>query len=408
MGFEWSWGGTLRLDGAHRTLNEASLLNPRGELFDVATWTGQGLVDLRLGAAPHPALDVVLKNRTIGTLTEDEDRVENFLEDAYLVYRLSPQFLLEVGKEKVREGVGYAWNPVDFLRTRSAAGLSQDPKEQRDHRRGHYLVRGEARWGSRGLALVYAPQFQGLDTDDVSNVVDQFWARGTDLIAGTDVALYLYKGREWNGGMSLARVFGAALELHLEAVARRARSRELPALATLRGAAGPVAVPLWQERRVDRLFGETLVGAQYTFPNGINLIAEYFYNGDGLADREWQTLFDGLELAGRGLQGAGNPNLSRVFILRSNQLLSPAESGQHYVFFRASGSLPLDRELALTAFYLLNLQDRSGALSGEARYRIWREVEGVVAVDLFHGRARSEFGSLPISSTARVSFRYPF
>lgn len=411
--FDWTWGGTLRLDTAYQTANKTSLLNPDGQLFDVGRWVGQGLVDLQLGVAPYPALDFTLKNRAIGTITEDGNRVDNFLEDAYLVYRLSPQFLLELGKEKVREGVGYAWNPVDFFRTRSAAGLSQDPKEQRDHRQGHYLVRGEARWGSRGLAIVYAPEFQGLDTEEASNIVDQFWIRGTDLLAGTDVALYLYKGREWNSGVSLARVFGNALELHLEAVVRRVRSRELPTFVALGGPAGTIPIPLWKERRMDRLVGKTLVGGQYTFPNGLNLIAEYFYNGDGLTPGEWATLFDGLELSRRSLErsgslGPGGPNLSRVFALRANQLLTPAESGQHYVFFRASGSLPLDRELALAGFYLLNLQDGSGTLSGEARYRIWRGLEGVLTFDLFYGPQRTEFGNLPVRSSVRVSLRYAF
>jgi len=271
---EWSWGGTLRIEGAHQVPDRTSLRNPAGELFDVGNWTGQGLVDLRLGITPHPAADLVVKNRAVATVTEDVSRLDNFLEDAYLVYRLSPSMLMEVGKEKVREGVGYAWNPVDFLRTRSAAGLSQDPKEQRDHRRGHYLVRGEVRRGQRGLAMVYAPELRGLDTEEVSNVVDQFWVRGTDLVAGTDLALYLHKGREWSSGVSVARVFGEALELHLEAVARRARFREVPTLATLRDRSGPVVVPLWQERHVDRLVSETLLGAQYTFRSGINLIAE--------------------------------------------------------------------------------------------------------------------------------------
>lgn len=164
---------------------------------------------------------------------------------------------------------------------------------------------------------------------------------------------------------------------------------------------------------MDRLVGKTLVGGQYTFPNGLNLIAEYFYNGDGLTPGEWATLFDGLELSRRSLDesrslGPGGPNLSRIFALRANQLLTPAESGQHYVFFRASGSLPLDRELALAGFYLLNLQDGSGTLSGEARYRVWRGLEGVLTFDLFYGPRRSEFGNLPVRSSARVSLRYAF
>lgn len=413
LALDWSWGGTLRLDGAYQASNERSLLNPGGRLFDVASGIGQGVLDLRLDAGPHPALDFALVNRAIGTITEHGDGVDNILEDAYVVYRMSPHLLIEVGKERVREGVGYAWNPVDFFRTRAAAALSQDPKEQRDHRRGHYLVRAEARAGRRGLAVVYAPELDGLDTEGVSNTVEQFWARGSDLVAGTDVALYLYRGREWQGGVSLARVFGDALELHFEGILRRMRSRELPAFVAPSGRPGAVPVPLWQERRLHRLVGETLLGAQYTFPSGVNLIAEYFYNGDGLTGRERETVFDGLSLA-RSFQDGGNarvsgpPDLPRIFLLRANQLLTPGESGQHYAFVRASGSLPPGSELALSGFLLLNLQDGSGTLSGEARYRLARDLEGVLTLDFFYGSPRSEFGSLPLGSVVRASLRYSF
>lgn len=410
---DWSWGGTLRLDGASQASNETSLLNPGGRLFDVATEIGQGVLDFRLGGGPNPALDFTLKNRVIATVSDDGDAVDNVLEDAYVAYRVSPRVLLVLGKERVREGVGYAWNPVDFFRTRPAAALGRDPKEQRDHRPGHYVVRVEARSGRRGLALVYAPAFEGLDTDGVSNTVEQFWVRGSDLVADTDVAVYLYTGREYSGGVSFARVFGDALELHFEAVGRWLRSREVPVLVALGAQAGAVRVPLWLERRRDRLVGGTLLGAQYTFRSGVNLIAEYFYNGDGLTGREWRTVFDGLALARRSLEGGGNeftgrPDLPRIFVLRSNQLLTPGESGQHYAFVRASGSVPLGRGLALSGFALVSVQDGSGTLSGEARYGLARDVEAVLGLDLFYGARRSEFGSLPVGSVVRASLRYSF
>jgi len=113
-------------------------------------------------------------------------------------------------------------------------------------------------------------------------------------------------------------------------------------------------------------------------------------------------------LAGRELRDSGGSfqNLSRVFILRANQLLTPAESGQHYVFLRAAGSPGPD--LSLSGFVLLSLQDGSGALNGEARYRIARDLEGVATFDLFYGPIRSEFGSLPVTRVFRLSLRYSF
>jgi hypothetical protein len=406
-GFEARLDVSLRPEFVYQAPSRSSPLNPGGRVISVVEQSGQETTDVRLHVALADPVELIVRDRWFVVADGTGVESQNLLEDAFILVRPSPRFQLVAGKDRVREGVGYAWSPVDFLRTRiQTIGVTDDPRDRRDHRPGHYLVKAEARRGARALAVLWAPAFDGLDTGGVSNTVEQIWARYSDLLVGTDLNLYLYHGEQWKGGLSAAHVLGEALEIHGEVTFQHGHPDQVPSLLTVGGgASGPVRVPVWEERWAAGLTVVALLGAQYTFPGGINVIAEYFLNGAGWSPARWASVFAAAGLAGAELRTgagtAGGVDFPRIFLLRANGIIQPGEQGRHYLFTRVAGA-------RLAAFTVLNLEDGSGVVSAEVRWPLGRRVDGRLGVDVLHGAPRSEFGSLPVSHIVRAGLQIVF
>jgi hypothetical protein len=324
------------------------------------------------------------------------DGFQNTVEEAYLRLRFVPAVLAEIGKRSLVEGVGYSFNPVDFLRvTTDLPGTDPDPAQFREHRPGQYLVRLVADLGPLTVSTLYAPKLSDVDSPHI-NEVDQFLFKVYSLVHGHDVSLYLYRGTRWKGGASWATVIGRALELHAEASLQCGSDAKVPVASGIPGDAPFHFV------RVDGhdLVARTLVGGQYTFGNGINVIAEYFYNGQGYSRSEFTKYFRSLDAAGldrtpRGAASLGEATRNLDFV-----------QGQHFLFARL-GDILLPMKVRLVAFGVLNLEDGSHLVSSEVS-RAWGDVRVSVGYDGFLGSRRSQFGSLPVAQQLRFFVRYFF
>jgi len=220
------------------------------------------------------------------------DRAADHLQlgEGFVQANLRPWLDVTAGRVIEKWGTGYAWNPVGFV---SPQKNPTDPTDRRAAYRGVDMLRADAFVHDTNVSL-YALRDRA------------FAARAYRLVGGTDVSLHFR--RDAGGtqqGVSLARVFGDALELHGEAARRH-----------------------------------VLLGGQYTFPKNVNVIAELYRSGDGLTDAQWRAFRDSVAAS----------------LLDANRRYAPLRMARNYAFVRADA--PFGRnDVELIA--ITNLRDGS-------------------------------------------------
>ena len=198
------------------------------------------------------------------------DRAADHLQlgEAFVQANLRPWLDITAGRVIEKWGTGYAWNPVAFV---SPQKNPTDPTDRRAAYRGVDMLRADAFLHDTNLSL-YALRDRA------------FAVRVYRLVGGTDISLHLRRDSTGTQqGISAARVFGDALELHGE-VSRR----------------------------------HLLLGGQYTFPASVNVVAELYRSGDGLTEAQWRAFQDS---AGLSLQDA-------------NRRYAPLHMARNYAFTR--------------------------------------------------------------------------
>ena len=219
--------------------NAASALNP-GNVARLPYRTGSGNAVAFLDAAPEShAWKLHLKLR--GDAAEGGSQKAG-IGEASLQLNPRPWLDITIGRIIEKWGTGYAWNPTAFV---SPKKNPADPTDRLSANRGIGIIRMDLFVRGTNVSL-YA-----LDHGAVA-------ARVYRLVGGTDISLLFRRdGTATQQGISAARVFGDALELHCEVARRRA-----------------------------------LAGGQYTFKSNVNVVIELYRGGDGLdagAFREFRT-----------------------------------------------------------------------------------------------------------------------
>jgi hypothetical protein len=380
-----------------RAIRSDSLVNPQNRVLDLDALSNRVGGDLDLRASIPDLVDVVLRDRAFYlTGTPRANGFQNTVEEAYLRFRFGAPVVAEIGKRSLVEGVGYSFNPVDFLRVPSdLPGTDPDPAQFREHRPGQYMVRILADVGPVTVSALYAPRLAHVDSPHI-NERSQFLLKLYSLVRGHDVSLYLYQGTRWKGGASWATVVGRALELHAEASFQRGSDANVPVASIIPGD-GPFH---FMRADGDDLVARVLVGGQYTFGGGVNVIGEYYYNGQGYSRSEFVRYFRFLDAAAQSQSLGGASSLGEaVRNLESVQ-------GQHFLFARV-GDILLPMKARLVAFGVLNLDDGSHLVSSEVS-RMWGDLKVTLGYDGFLGSRRSQFGSLPVAHQLRFFVRYFF
>ena len=261
-----------------------------------------------------------------------------------LYLRLSFQYFdLTVGKQQISLGSGYAWNPTVIFNIKQLL----DPSYEQT---GVEAFRAEVPLGSRlGMDLIYQP---GMNWDHSARMAQAKMGIGRfDLTA------------------SLAH-FDWDRILFLDPAARFVKPRALLGGAFVGEAAG---LGVWGEFARNQLedapdFDEVVLGADYTFVNGVYLLLEHLHNGAGVARKSNLQLTDYL----------------RAFGGETHSLM------QDYLFLY--GMAPLTDVLTLTALGFANLDDKSFAFNPGFEWSVFQSTDASLLVSLPVGEQSSEFG----------------
>ena len=268
--------------------------------------------------------------------------------------QLNPRPWLDVTAGRVIEkwGTAYAWNPTAFV---SPLKNPTDPNDRRSSYRGIDMLKADLFMRGTNVSL-YAMEHGA------------FAGRVYRLIANTDVSLLFRRDRDaTREGLSVARVFGDALELHGEVAYVRQ-----PGAAVLH-------------------FIQAVAGGQYTFQNNVNLVFELYHGGDGLSTTQWRAFCDTVD---RNL-------------LLANRQYAPLKMGRNYSFTRIdwpSQSQKNDVELIAIA----NLRDRSSIVRLTMTRKLRPSLNAYIIETEFIGGDDSEFAYIQVKRATTFGVRYYF
>jgi hypothetical protein len=270
------------------------------------------------------------------------------LDEGYLQINAQPWLDITAGRVIEKWGTGYAWNPTGFI---SPAKNPTDPNDRRSAFRGLDMLKADIFARGTNISL-YAMQ-RGA-----------FAARLYRLVANTDLSLNFRSDRGMRReGISAARVFGDALELHGEIA--RVES--------------------------DRTYLRALAGGQYTFPNNINVVVELYHGGDGLSAPEWRAWREWADAAGP----------------EANFTYAPLRMARDYSFLRADWPFDSQRnDLELIA--ITNLRDGSSILRGTVSRKLRPSLSAYLIDTEFLHTARSEMAYIQVKRATIIGLRYYF
>jgi len=321
--------------------NAASALNPRN-IANLPYSSGSADAVAFVDAAPDSRawkLHLKLRGDAVEGGAQRADVGEAFLQ-------LNPQPWLDVTIGRVIEkwGTGYAWNPTAFV---SPKKNPADPSDRRSANVGVDMIRTDLFVRGTSVSL-YA-----LDDGAVAGRVYR-------LIAGTDVSLHFRRdGDGVQQGISAARVFGDALELHGE-VARR----------------------------------HALLGGQYTFRGNVNAVAELYHGGDWLDENPFHSFQ-------RDADFAHDAKSFRAV----NAAYAPLRMARNYGFIRVD--VPHDK-LDLELISITNLRDGSLLARATLSLRVRPNVS-IYAIDTeFAGARGSELSYMQVRRVTTAGARLYF
>ena len=368
-------------DGAFYTLNglDRSTLTRNAATLKLNAKYTQGIASFNLRADAEVQRDQLSSVRI------------NRFDEAYVSLKPDPGFTLDIGKQALKWGKGYAWNPVGFV------------ERQKDL--------NDVELAREGYTVVAADFIRNFDDGDLKTVAftplllpvgtqtnRDFGAPDHLNAAAKLYLLYLDTDIDftWLGGGSRTPRFGvdfsrnlsSALEIHGEwARIRDVETRSIDSIgnvtSTIRDATS------------------YLLGLRYLTERDTTWIAEYYRNGTGYTESQL-TDFYRLEAA----------TLNPALFAKAQQI-SPAygrpNTGQNYLYLRVSQKEPFDIVYFTPAATLIaNLDDHGYSLTPELLYT------GITNLDLrlraawLVGKSNSEFGEKQVTRKLELMMRYYF
>ena len=320
------------------------------------------------------------------------ERSQRF-DEAYASFKPDPGFTLDVGKQALKWGKGYAWNPVGFVER------PKDPNDVELAREGYTLVAADLIrnytdvLGGDLKTVAFTPVLlpvgaqtnQDFGTPGHLNVAAKLYL----LYRDTDIDFTWLGGgsRSPRFGIDFSRNLGSALEIHGEwARIRDVETRRIDA-------AGNVSA-------ATRAATSYLIGMRYLTENDTTWTAEFYRNGAGYTENELTDF--------HRLVDSGNAAL----LNKARQISSSygrANAGERYLYLRASQKEPFDIVyFTPSATLIANVDDGSYSLTPELLYT------GVTNLDLrlratwLHGKANSEFGEKQNARKLELMARFYF
>jgi hypothetical protein len=315
-----------------------------------------------------------------------------------------PLVFLSLGKQRIRWGTGFYWNPVDTFNPR------QDLQDIEEIEEGRNALRGDIAFGLSSLTGVVVP-----NSDSTSFSLDNYtFEEGRRLITGrfytflanTDLALYVSdkETEDIRWGASFSTVI-SDIQFFGEGIFWQGESERLYVTRTSDrvSATDPVGdtqytIPAeFDIFTRDNNYFKFVLGFQYTSSNDLTLIGEYYHRADGYDKKDMDNYIKFLEYAGGPYPDDVNSTL--LAKQRNPQLEFPAFPSQESLLAVGNGLYEF-AELRRNYFHLSAIQRYAAD-----KYDLSADL--IVSLDdLFDGRGASLFFRPLIAYVAIPDWRF--
>jgi hypothetical protein len=448
LGLTWdgSWysfqlWGNAKNRTAYNQVDDNSLLNP-DDIFDVARWINLTELKLKLDGDIAERLGLFVRGRLGFEYVESsEDEDVNFnddLDQAFMTlnFKKEPLMFLSVGKQRIRWGTGFYWNPVDTFNPR------QDLQDIERIEEGRNAYRADIAFGSSSITGVVVP-----NSDSTSFSLHNYtFEEGRTLVTGkfytflgnTDLTLYISdkETEDIRWGASFSTVI-SDIQFFGEGIFWRGESERLyvTRISDRVSATDPVGntqftIPAdFDIFTREDTYTKFVFGFQYTFSNDLTLIGEYYHRSDGYDEKDWDNYIEFLKYAGGPYQDdvnstvlakQRNPQLDipafppkESLLADGNGLYEFADLRRNYFHLSATRTYAADK-YDLGADLIVSLDD---LFEGRGGSLFFRPLIAYVAIpdwrfslysQLYIGANNTEFGILPYDYSLFGEIRYFF
>jgi hypothetical protein len=401
----FSFRGSVNERLSLSSVRSGTLVNPQQQLVDFPEWMNRLYANVTMSSS-FKQWDGVLTLRPLLDIMGHTTHGEIFVDNAYLIYRATPELLLTVGKQNLVEGVALNFNPTDFLAEGKEIDRFLPEEEQKQQREGSYVVRLERLYPGWTFSILLAPELGDLQRQATRGIVKLAGQFGQ-----VDGSVFVLAAKDRPGlGLNLAITYGEGLELHAEMALRRGSNRRFLQRETESApGSGVFQYAIIDPEDDNKFFAQIVVGGHYTFPNTTNIIVEYVYNQSGYNAGQWQS-FINLVKQNDAILTSSPDNLRGILLQNlslENSLLTFRSLRQHYMFFRFNKKQLL-WNIEGTMVFFINLNDGSFVVSPRLEYQWVKGFSLSTGALLFQGGQETEFGLPPIKSQWFLQVRKSF
>ncbi|MBI4753994.1 MAG: hypothetical protein HY778_00910 [Betaproteobacteria bacterium] len=330
------------------------------------------------------------------------DSIRRF-DEAYVSWKPDPGFTLDLGKQALKWGKGYAWNPVGFVER------PKDPNDVELAREGFTVLAADFIRNFGGDGALRTVAFTPLLLPVSSQVNSDFGkpdhvnaaAKLYFLALDTDIDFtWLGRGsRSPRFGVDFSRNLTSALEVHGE----WARIRDFE-----QRVIGPTGSLTTQRRDAT----SSLLGLRYLTEKDTTIIAEYYRNGTGYTENQARDFYRLVDNGLSQFQTSG----SDALLQRALAVSQGGQGGygrpnamQRTLYLRVSQKEPFDIVYFTPSITLIaNLDDGSRSVTPELLYTGITNLDLRLRFMLLTGGANTEFGEKQNSRRVEVMARVYF
>jgi hypothetical protein len=394
----WSFGGFVEVKPSETILNrDAALykLNYYDSSVKKQTSVYDGSVMLN-GSLESSYLSAYAKGSIQGVHDYKGFDYEKTLYETYVSFSPSHSFRLNAGKESLKWGKGYAWNPSAFF---SRPKNTDEPELDIE---GYLLARADIIFSFDSILKTVS--FTPLILPVRKHVNDDYTEQ-TSVVSAGKLYLLLYdtdldfvysfdKENKSRAAFSFSRNIGSAFEIHGDSsFLTHAKKVDLTDAHT-------------PEEKDIRSFAY-LAGIRFITERELTIIAEFYHNDAGKDQETMKYSFMSMNAAYDKYTATGNDTaLKSLSSKNSSQKSNPM---MNYLYFRASQKDPFDILYVTPAVtWLYNLDDRSFSISPEISYSGITDLDIRLKASALFGKTYSEFGEKSVKQKLEMRVRYSF
>ena len=340
----------------------------------------------------HALLNTDLKKSYLGWSEETK------FYEGYMALRPSSAFNFTIGKQSLKWGKGYAWNPVAFL------DRPKDPDDPELAREGYTVVSADYIKSFDGplktfsFTPVLMPVYDHIN-DDFGKINSlNFAGKIYLLLYDTDIDFMFLTGQSKTNryGMDFSRNITSNFEVHGElAFINDHKKRFINSDGTV----------------FSKEYDATsyLLGLRYLTKSDTTYIFEYFHDATGFAESEMEDYFSFIDKGYDTYLTSGDDSLLKKASNAAGGSYNRKNLMRDYLYLRVSQKEPFDILYftpSLTGIY--NINDKSFSFGPEFSYTGIKDLELRLKTTFLVGDSYTEFGEKLNNSRIELRARYYF